>query len=74
MTHPNGVTLMGQQPYDSLNGPDYYGACPKKSFERVRLRKAGEHIMVDIDVDGSWIEVIRERADSEFDHIVSKRL
>jgi hypothetical protein len=34
------------------------------------LRRDGEHVAVLIDVCGIWIEVIRERADGAFSHIV----
>lgn len=36
----------------------------------VRLRKSGEHTVVDVEIGGAWIEVIRERTDGEFCHIV----
>jgi hypothetical protein len=36
----------------------------------IRLRKSGEHTAVDAEIGGSWIEVIRERSDGEFCHIV----
>lgn len=36
----------------------------------IRLRKDGEHTVVDAEIGGMWIEVIRERSDGEFCHIV----
>ena len=36
----------------------------------IRLRKDGEHTVVDAEIGGAWIEVIRERTDGEFCHIV----
>ena len=36
----------------------------------IRLRKDGEHTVVDAEIGGAWIEVIRERSDGEFCHIV----
>ncbi len=36
----------------------------------IRLRKDGEHTIVDAEIGGVWIEVIRERSDGEFCHIV----
>jgi hypothetical protein len=36
----------------------------------VRLRKSGGHTVVDVEMGGVWIEVIRERSDGEFCHIV----
>jgi hypothetical protein len=36
----------------------------------IRLRKDKEYTVVDAEVGGVWIEVIRERSDGEFCHIV----
>jgi hypothetical protein len=36
----------------------------------IRLRKDGEYTVVDAEIGGAWIEVIRERSDGEFCHIV----
>ena len=36
----------------------------------IRLRKEGEYTIVDAEIGGVWIEVIRERSDGEFCHIV----
>lgn len=36
----------------------------------IRLRKDGKHTVVDAEVGGAWIEVIRELSDGEFCHIV----
>jgi len=36
----------------------------------IRLRKTGEYTVVDAEIGGDWIEVIRERSDVEFSHIV----
>jgi hypothetical protein len=39
----------------------------------IRLRKDGkngEYTVVDAEIGGTWIEVIRERSDGEFCHIV----
>ena len=36
----------------------------------IRLRTDGEHTVVDAEIGGAWIEVIRERSDGEFCHIV----
>lgn len=38
--------------------------------EGIRLRKEGEYTIVDAEIGGAWIEVIRERSDGEFCHIV----
>lgn len=46
---------------------------PKDDFVPVmgiRLRKSGEYTVVDAEIGGAWIEVIRERSDGEFCHIV----
>ena len=36
----------------------------------VMLRKSGSDTVVEIDVGGTWYEVIRERSDGQFSHIV----
>jgi hypothetical protein len=36
----------------------------------IRLRKEGKHTVVDAEIGGAWIEVIRELSDNEFCHIV----
>lgn len=36
----------------------------------IRLRKEGKHTVVDAEIGGDWIEVIRELSDGEFCHIV----
>ena len=36
----------------------------------IRLRKDGYCTVVDAEIGGVWIEVIRERTDGEFCHIV----
>lgn len=38
--------------------------------EGIRLRKEGDYTIVDAEIGGAWIEVIRERSDGEFCHIV----
>lgn len=38
--------------------------------EGIRLRKSGEYTVVDAEIGGTWVEVIRERSDGEFCHIV----
>ena len=38
--------------------------------EGIRLRKEGGYTVVDAEIGGEWIEVIRERSDGEFCHIV----
>jgi hypothetical protein len=39
-------------------------------IEGIRLRKDGEYTVVDAEIGGEWIEVIRERSDGQFCHIV----
>lgn len=41
------------------------------SVEGIRLRKEGKYTIVDAEVGGAWIEVIRELSDGSFDHIVN---
>lgn len=36
----------------------------------IRLRKDGKHTVVDAEIGGAWIEVIRELSAAEFCHIV----
>jgi hypothetical protein len=36
----------------------------------IRLRKSDEHTIVDAEIGGIWVEIIRERSDGEFCHIV----
>lgn len=46
---------------------------PKDEFVPVlgiRLRKEGVYTVVDAEIGGTWVEVIRERSDGEFCHIV----
>lgn len=38
--------------------------------EGIRLRKSGEYTVVDAEIGGTWVEVIRERSDGEFCHVV----
>lgn len=38
----------------------------------IRLRKIGAYTAVDAEIGGTWVEVIRERSDSEFCHIVEQ--
>ncbi len=38
--------------------------------EGIRLRKEGKHTVVDAEIGGTWVEVIRELSDGEFCHIV----
>lgn len=40
----------------------------------VHLVKIGPHVIVNIEVDGKWFEIIREHEDGSFSHILrSKR-
>ncbi len=36
----------------------------------IHLHKDGEYTVVKAEIGGEWIEVIRERSDGEFSHIV----
>jgi len=36
----------------------------------IHLHKDGEHTVVKAEIGGAWIEVIRERSDGEFSHVV----
>lgn len=37
----------------------------------IHLVRIGEYAIVTAEIDGKWIEVIRERADDSYSHIVS---
>jgi hypothetical protein len=39
-------------------------------IQAIRLRKSGVHTVVDAEIGGVLVEVIRERSDGEFCHIV----
>lgn len=36
----------------------------------IHLKKSGDHTVVCAEIGGAWIEIIRERSDGEFSHIV----
>ena len=42
----------------------------KVTVRGVWLRKEGERVIVAVEIEGKWIDVITERADSAFSHIV----
>ena len=37
--------------------------------EGIRLRKEGDYTIVDAEIGGTWVEVIRERSDGQFCHM-----
>lgn len=39
--------------------------------EGIRLRKDGEYTVVDAEIGGAWVEVIRERSDGEFSGVTN---
>ena len=39
-------------------------------IEGLWLRREGDHVVVLAEVDGNWVEVIREHVDGSFSHIV----
>ena len=48
-------------------------AIPAKdsiAVQGIHLFRLGEHVIVSVEVDGKWVEVIRERRDGSFSHIV----
>jgi hypothetical protein len=49
---------------ESLGKPD------KVTVSGVWLRKTGGCVIVAVEIEGKWIDVITERADSAFSHIV----
>jgi hypothetical protein len=42
----------------------------EKKYNAIMLVAEGDHAVVKIEVNGKWIELIRERLDSPFSHIV----
>ncbi len=44
----------------------------KESIEvqGVMVRRLGEHVLVEVEVDGKWYQVIQEPIDSNFSHII----
>jgi hypothetical protein len=36
----------------------------------IHLFRTGEHVVVSVEIGGTWIEVIRERHDGAFSHII----
>jgi len=51
----------------ALAGPHLREAVPVMG---IRLHKEGEYTVVDAEIGGTWIEVIRERSDGKFCHTV----
>lgn len=43
------------------------------SVSGVMLRRVGDHAVVEVEIDGRWVEVIREALDGNFSHIVEPR-
>lgn len=42
----------------------------KVEISGVHLSTVGEHVIVAVEIQGKWIEVIRERKDNAYSHIV----
>jgi hypothetical protein len=40
------------------------------SISGIFLRREGEHAVVEVEVDGRWVEICREHMDGSFSHIV----
>ena len=69
--HPGGPA--GNQRCPECDGRGFHSATDEFApVMAIRLRKEGEHTVVDAEIGGDWIEVIRERSDGEFCHIVEK--
>lgn len=43
------------------------------TYAAIHLYRVDPHVIVAIEVDGKWIEVIRDNVDSPFSHIVEPR-
>lgn len=42
----------------------------KVEISAIHLGTVGDHVIVAVEIDGNWIEVIRERKDNAYSHIV----
>lgn len=42
----------------------------KVEISAIHLSTVGEHVIVAVEIGGNWIEVIRERKDNAYSHIV----
>jgi hypothetical protein len=40
------------------------------SVQGVMLRRSGSDAIVEVEIEGKWVEVIREQADANYSHIV----
>lgn len=43
---------------------------PDPVFHAIHLRREGSHAIVSIEVDGKWVDVIKENASAPYSHIV----
>lgn len=53
----------------NLLGPRKAAPSPLKRSPAVWLRREGDYVIVAVEVDGKWHDVIREWWDSSFSHI-----
>ena len=53
----------------NMLGPAKAAPSPPKRLVPIRLRREGDFVIVSVEVDGQWREVIREFWDSPFSHI-----
>lgn len=53
-----------------LTGPRRVGNQEPIAVMGIHLFRIGEHVVVSAEIDGKWVEVIRERHDGAFSHIV----
>lgn len=42
----------------------------KVEISAIHLSTVGEHVLVAVEIQGKWIEIIRERKDNAYSHIV----
>lgn len=42
----------------------------QNQFNALHLRRRDPHVILEIEIDGKWHEIIRERLDSNFGHII----
>lgn len=53
-----------------LTGPRRESLQEPISIMGIHLFRTGEYVVVAAEIDGKWVEVIRERHDGAFSHIV----
>lgn len=66
----------GQKYFRRPSGKVAHEYCPPKNWNKpisidgIMLRKEGDYTIVEVDIDGHWVTVIRELSEGNFSHIV----